>query len=123
MVPSMLSLEHTILSSLVNLTQEPAGSFKRHRGDHWTGIPSLKKQKTETWTWPGPGDSQEGLLPTRLTRLTWVLATTAPLDEADDEQYQHQKGDGAHEPNEPSLGGNVRLVVGVSWWGGPEANP
>lgn len=50
-----------------------------------------------------------------LTRLTWVLAAATPLDEADDEQDQHQEGDGAHEPNEPALGGDVGLVVGVSW--------
>ena len=52
--------------------------------------------------------------PTPLT-LTWVLATTTPLDEADDEQNQHQEGDGTHEPDEPALGGDVSLVVGVSW--------
>lgn len=54
--------------------------------------------------------------------LTWVLAATAPLDEADDEQDQHQKGDGTHEPDEPALGGDVCLVIGVSWQGGWEAN-
>lgn len=49
--------------------------------------------------------------------LTWVFATSTPLDEADDEQDQHQEGDGTHEPNEPALGGDVCLVIGVSWWG------
>lgn len=49
---------------------------------------------------------------------TWVLATSTPLDETDDKQDQHQEGDGTHEPNEPALGGDVGLVVGVSWWGG-----
>lgn len=51
------------------------------------------------------------------TQLTWVLAASTPLDETDDEQNQHQEGDGAHEPDEPALGGDVRLVVGVSWRG------
>lgn len=53
--------------------------------------------------------------------LTWVLAAPTPLDETDDEQDQHQEGDGAHQPDEPALGGEVGLgpVVGVSW-GGPE---
>lgn len=54
--------------------------------------------------------------------LTWVLATSTPLDKADNEQDQHQKGDGTHEPDEPALGGDVCLVIGVSWQGGWEAN-
>lgn len=57
--------------------------------------------------WPVPK-------PPPLTHPTWVLATTAPLDETDDEQDQHQEGYGAHEPNEPALGGDVGPVVGVS---------
>lgn len=70
----------------------------------------------------GPGDSQESPLalspkPTPLTPLTWVLAASTPLDETDDEQGQHQEGDGTHESNEPALGGDVRLVVGVGWRG------
>lgn len=70
----------------------------------------------------GPGDSQESPLalspkPAPLTHLTWVLAASTPLDETDDEQGQHQEGDGTHEPNEPALGGDVRLVVGVGWRG------
>lgn len=56
----------------------------------------------------------------RLTCRTWVLATATPLDETDDEQDEHQEGDGTHEPNEPALGGDVGLVVRVSWGGGPE---
>lgn len=55
-------------------------------------------------------------------QLTWVLAAAAPLDEADDEQDQHQKGDGTHEPDEPALGSDVCLVIGVRWQGGWEAN-
>lgn len=62
----------------------------------------------------------EGL--TTVPHLTWVLATTTPLDEADDEKDQHQKGNGTHEPDEPALGGDVCLVIGVSWQGGWEAN-
>lgn len=55
--------------------------------------------------------------------LTWVLAASTPLDEADDEQDQHQERNGTHEPDEPALGGDVRVVVGVSWQGGQEAKP
>lgn len=45
--------------------------------------------------------------------LTWVLPATAPLDEADDEEDEHQEGDGAHEADEPALRGDVHLVLGV----------
>lgn len=61
--------------------------------------------------WPQPPK------PTPLMRPTWVLAASTPLDETDDEQDQYQQGDGAHEPDEPALGSDVCLVVGVSWWG------
>lgn len=56
------------------------------------------------------------------THLTGVLAAATPLDETDDEQDQHQQGDGTHESDEPALGGNVRLIVGVGCGGGPEAH-
>lgn len=45
--------------------------------------------------------------------LTWVLPPTAPLDEADDEEDEHEEGDGAHEADEPALRGDVHLVLGV----------
>lgn len=51
------------------------------------------------------------------SQLTWVLAAATPLDEADDEQDQHQEGDGTHESDEPALRGDICLVVGVSWQG------
>lgn len=71
----------------------------------------------------GPGDSQESLLalspePAPRTHLTGVLAAATPLDETDDEQDQHQQGDGTHEPDEPALGGDICLVVGVGCGGG-----
>lgn len=56
------------------------------------------------------------------THLTGVLAAATPLDETDDEQDQHQQGDGTHESDEPALGGNVCLIVGVGCGGGPEAH-
>lgn len=67
-------------------------------------------------SWPELGSLRTALSPhpPPLTHPTWVLATTAPLDETDDEQDQHQEGDGAHEPDEPALGDDVGLVVGVS---------
>lgn len=80
---------------------------------HRPEVLSLKEQRSE----PGSGG---GL--TTVPHLTWVLATTTPLDEADDEKDQHQKGDGTHEPDEPALGGNVCLVIGISWQGEWEAN-
>lgn len=45
--------------------------------------------------------------------LTWILPAAAPLDEADDEQDEHEEGDGAHEADEPALRGDVHLVLGV----------
>lgn len=57
--------------------------------------------------WPVPK-------PPPWTHPTWVLATAAPLDETDNEQDQYQEGYGAHEPDEPALGGDVGPVVGVS---------
>lgn len=47
-------------------------------------------------------------LPTR------VFSTTAPLDEADDEQDEDDEGDGTHQPDEPALSGDVHLVY-VGW--------
>ena len=46
--------------------------------------------------------------------LTWVFAPTTPLDEADDEKDQYDKGDGTHQANEPALSGYVYLVD-VGW--------
>lgn len=72
---------------------------------------------------PGKACRLRSPKPTHPMHPTWVLATSTPLDETDDKQDQHQEGDGAHEPNEPALGGDVGLAVGVSWWeGGPEAD-
>lgn len=56
-----------------------------------------------------------GHLPFFPSGLTWVLAPSTPLDEADNEQDQNKECDGTHEPDEPALGGDVGLVVGVSW--------
>lgn len=58
---------------------------------------------------PGPVE----ILGMPIPVLTWVLPTTAPLDEADDEQDEHEEGDGAHEADEPTLSGDVHLVLGV----------
>lgn len=46
--------------------------------------------------------------------LTWVLSSTTPLDETDDEEDQDDKGDGAHQSDEPALCGYVYLVY-VGW--------
>lgn len=46
--------------------------------------------------------------------LTWVFAPTTPLDKADDEKDQYDKGDGTHQANEPALSGYVYLVD-VGW--------
>lgn len=47
-------------------------------------------------------------------KLTWVLSSTTPLDETDDEEDQDDKGDGAHQSDEPALRGYVYLVY-VGW--------
>lgn len=41
--------------------------------------------------------------------LTRVFPSFIPLDEADNEQDQDEQSDGAHEADEPSLGGDVHL--------------
>lgn len=47
--------------------------------------------------------------------LTWIFSTFVPLDEAHDEQDQDEERDGAHQPDEPSLSGDVHLPVGCGW--------
>lgn len=47
--------------------------------------------------------------------LTWVFPTSAPFNEADDEQDKDQESDGTHQPDEPALRGDVHVVLGVSW--------
>lgn len=90
-----------------------------HRPGERTVCPSLARVRLAGRTWAG--ESWECWphvpKPIPLVHPTWVLAAPTPLDETDDEQDQHQEGDGTHEPNEPALGGNVCLVVGVSWGG------
>lgn len=44
--------------------------------------------------------------------LTWILAALVPLDEADDEEHQDEQSDGAHQPNEPALRGDVHVSTG-----------
>lgn len=46
---------------------------------------------------------------------TWIFASFVPLDEAHDEQDQDEERDGAHQPDEPPLSGNVHLPAGCSW--------
>lgn len=41
--------------------------------------------------------------------LTRVFPSFIPLDEADNEQDQDEQSDGAHEADEPPLGGDVHL--------------
>ncbi len=45
---------------------------------------------------------------------TWIFATLVPLDEANYEKDQDEESDGAHEADEPSLGGDVDLPAGHS---------
>lgn len=46
--------------------------------------------------------------------LTWVFASTAPFDEADDEEDQYDQGDGTHQADEPALSCDIYLVY-VGW--------
>lgn len=46
---------------------------------------------------------------------TWIFASFVPLDEAHDEQDQDEERDGAHQPDEPPLSGDVHLPAGCSW--------
>lgn len=48
----------------------------------------------------------------QLKMVTWVLSSSALFYEADDEQDDHQQSNGAHQSNEPALGGNVHLFPG-----------
>lgn len=41
--------------------------------------------------------------------LTRVFPSFVPLDEADNEEDQDEQSDGTHEPNEPSLSGDIHL--------------
>lgn len=47
--------------------------------------------------------------------LTWVFPSSAPLNEANNQQNEDQEGDGTHQPDEPALGRDVHVVLGVSW--------
>lgn len=47
--------------------------------------------------------------------LTWVLPSSAPLNEANDQQNEDQESDGTHQPDEPALGRDVHVVLGVGW--------
>ena len=51
----------------------------------------------------------------RSTDSTWVLPSPAPLDEADDEEEEHDDGHGTHDADQPALGGEVHLVSGIGW--------
>ena len=44
---------------------------------------------------------------------TWVLPSPAPLDEADDEEEEHDDGHCTHDADQPALGGEVHLVSGI----------
>lgn len=60
----------------------------------------------------------KGLVPEKAavrTGPTWIFASFVPLDEAHDEQDQDEERDGAHQPDEPPLSGNVHLPAGCSW--------
>lgn len=46
--------------------------------------------------------------------LTRVFSTTAPLNEADDEQDEDDEGDGTHQTDEPALCGDIDLID-VGW--------
>lgn len=46
---------------------------------------------------------------------TWIFAAFVPLDEAHNEQDQDEEGNGAHQPDEPPLSGDVDLPAGCSW--------
>lgn len=41
---------------------------------------------------------------------TWILPSSTPLDEANDEKDEDDEGDGAHQTDEPALRGNVHTV-------------
>lgn len=45
--------------------------------------------------------------PVLCVSLTCVFAALAALDEAEDEQYEHQQHDGADESNQPTAGGEA----------------
>ena len=47
--------------------------------------------------------------------LTWIFPTSAPLDEADDQQNKDQESYGAHQPDEPALCCDVHVILGISW--------
>lgn len=47
--------------------------------------------------------------------LTWVLPSSAPLNEANYQQNEDQESYGTHQPDEPALGRDVHVVLGISW--------
>ena len=66
-------------------------------GHHWRG---------DTYEW---GHGGRGETP------TWIFASFAPLDEAEDEQQEQQQHDGAHQADEPTLGGEAPLHLHHRW--------
>ena len=52
---------------------------------------------------------------TRLLHSTWVLSSSAPLDEADDQEDEDDDRHRTHDADEPALGGDVHLVPRVGW--------
>lgn len=47
-------------------------------------------------------------------RRTRIFPPTAPLDEADDEEDEDHQSHGAHNPDEPSLSGDVHLILSIN---------
>lgn len=46
---------------------------------------------------------------------TWVFPPSTPLDEADYEKDEHDESHSTHDPNEPTLSGDVHLVLSICW--------
>lgn len=60
--------------------------------------------------------SEDGTLRNEINQQrTWIFPPAAPLDEADDEEDENDQGNGAHSPDEPSLSGDVHLILSVNW--------
>lgn len=54
-----------------------------------------------------------GIKTGRSHHCTWVFTPSAPLDEADYEEDEHDESHGTHDPDEPALSGDVHLVLSV----------
>lgn len=46
---------------------------------------------------------------------TRIFPPAAPLDEADYEEDENDQSHGAHDPDEPSLSGDIHLILSINW--------